>query len=138
MSSGLRLRVQRLMNPNPRRSSRASAWKSIGVIVRTRVLHGLGVEGGVAGREDPALADAEQADLVEAVALADELDASGQVAIDVVVERQPAVGTGRIAPVDHVQIDPEIEQVADERAVLLQVGHRCSGRSARRRSGQAS
>ena len=87
------------------------------------VLHRLGMEGGVAGGEHPALADAEQADLVEAVALADELDAFAEVAVDVVVERQPAIGTGRVAPVHDVEIDPEVEQVADERAVLLQVRH---------------
>src|SRR6185312_10759016 len=53
------------------------------------VLHRLGVEGGVAGGEHPALADAEQADLVEAVPLADDLDAFSEIAIDVVVQRQP-------------------------------------------------
>src|SRR3954447_8721357 len=88
------------------------------------VLHRLGVEGGVARREHPALADTKQADLVDAVALTDELDASVQVAIDVVVERQPAIGAGWVAPIDDVKVDPEVEQVANERAVLLQVGHR--------------
>src|SRR5215204_2000965 len=88
------------------------------------VLHRLGVEGGVAGRKDPALADAKQADLVEAMALTNELDAFVQVAVNVVVEHQPTVGAGRVAPVYHVKIKPEVEQVANERAVLLQVRHR--------------
>ena len=53
----------------------------------------------------------------------DHLHALGQVAVDIVVDRHPAVGAGGIAPVDHVEVDAEIEQVADERAVLLQVRH---------------
>src|SRR5215213_1689148 len=89
-----------------------------------KVLHRLGVEGGVAGRKDPALADAKQADLVEAMALTNELDAFVQVAVDVVVERQPTIGAGRVAPVDHVKVEPEVEQAANERAILLQVRHR--------------
>src|SRR5215217_8833734 len=88
------------------------------------VLHRLRVEGGVAGGEHPAFADAEQVDLVEAVALADELNAFAEVAVDVVVEREPAIGAGRVAPVYHVKVEPEVEQVANERAILLQVRHR--------------
>src|SRR3954462_8073815 len=56
MSSGLRLRVHRLMNPKPWRSSSASGI-AVEVDGRNRedeVLHRLGVEGGVAGGEDPA------------------------------------------------------------------------------------
>ena len=44
------------------------AWKSIGVIVST-MLDRLRVQGGIAGREHAALADAEQVDPLEAMAL---------------------------------------------------------------------
>ena len=65
MSSGVRLRVQRLMNPNAE-----ALLAGVGVEVDGRdredeVLHRLGVERGVAGGEHPALADAEQVDLVD-------------------------------------------------------------------------
>ena len=53
----------------------------------------------------------------------DHLHALGQIAVDIIVDGHPAVGAGRIAPIDHVEIDALIEQVADERAVLLQVRH---------------
>ena len=54
----------------------------------------------------------------------DEFDALVEIAVDVVVDRQPAVATRWIAPVDGVQVDALREQVADKRAVFLQVGHR--------------
>ena len=47
-----------------------------------------------------------------------------QVDVDVVLERQPAVAARRAAPVDRVDIDAERQQVAQHRAVFLQVGHR--------------
>ena len=83
----------------------------------------LRIQGGIAGREHAALADAEQVDPLEAMALRDDLHALGQIAVDIVVDGHPAVGAGRIAPIDHVEVDALIEQVADERAVLLQVRH---------------
>ena len=82
-----------------------------------------GVQRRVAGREHAAFADAEQVDLVDAVALADRRDAVRQISVDVVVEREPAVGARWVAPIHHVEVDAELEEVADERAVLLQVGH---------------
>lgn len=52
------------------------------------------------------------------------LDARSKIVVDIVVERQPAVDARRFAPVHDIQIYTFGEQVADERAVLLQVGHR--------------
>ena len=77
----------------------------------------------VAGREHAALADAEQADLVDAVPLADHAHAFGEVVVDVVVDGHPAVGAGGVAPVDDVEVEAELQEVADEGAVLLQVRH---------------
>ena len=54
----------------------------------------------------------------------DRRDAVRQISVDVIVEREPAVGARRVAPIHDVKIDAEIEEIADERAVLLQVGHR--------------
>ena len=49
---------------------------------------------------------------------------SVEVDVDVVLEGQPAVAARRAAPVDRVDVDAEREQVAQHRAVFLQVGHR--------------
>ena len=54
----------------------------------------------------------------------DRRDAVRQIAVDVVVEREPAVGARWIAPIHDVKIDAELEKIADQRAVFLQVGHR--------------
>jgi hypothetical protein len=52
------------------------------------------------------------------------LDAVREVDVDVVFEGQPAVAARRAAPIDRVDVDAEREQVAQHRAVFLQVGHR--------------
>ena len=106
------------------RPSAWSGWKSTGVIVRIRFLHALRVQRRIAQREHAALADAEQVDRRHAVRAADVLDAVVEVAVDVVLERQPAVAARRAAPVDRVEVHALREQVAQQRAVFLQVGHR--------------
>ena len=50
-------------------------------------------------------------------------DRAGEVVVDIVVDRQPAVGAARVAPVDDIEVDAEPEEVAHQRPVLLQVGH---------------
>ena len=88
-----------------------------------QVLDALRIERGVAEREDAAFADPQEADGREFVLAADELDAVVEVAVDVVFEGQPAVASRRTAPVHGVHVDPEREEVAQHRAILLQVGH---------------
>ena len=87
------------------------------------VLDGVGLERGVAGREHAAFADAEQVHLVDAVPARDLGDRAGEVVVDIVVDRQPAVGAARVAPVDDIEVDAEPEEVAHQRPVLLQVRH---------------
>ena len=77
----------------------------------------------VAGREDAALADAHQVDLLDALALAHDVDAVVEVARDVVVDRQPALRPRRVAPVEVVDVDAFGEQLAHERAIGLEVDH---------------
>ena len=88
-----------------------------------QVLHLLGMPGGIERGKGAALADAEQRDAVDAGRLADMLDAVVEEPVDVVVDRQELVGARRVAPVDHPEVDAALEQVADQRAILLQVGH---------------
>ena len=63
-------------------------------------------------------------DRLELVLAADVQNALVQIAVDVVVERQPTVGARRGAPVDDVQVDALAEHVAHQRPVFLQIGHR--------------
>src|SRR5437660_8070613 len=55
----------------------------------------------------------------EAVAVANEPDAFGQVAVDVVVQGQPAVGPGGVAPVDHVERSEEHTSELQSRGHLV-------------------
>ena len=77
-----------------------------------------------AGGEHSALADSQQADLVDVVMLANVRDTIPQIPLDVVVECEPSIGSLRIAPVHHIKVNPEFEQIADERAIFLQICHR--------------
>src|SRR6266540_3762911 len=47
-----------------------------------------------------------------------------QVSVDVIVEGEPAVGAGGVAPIHHIEGDAKAQEVTDERAILLQVCHR--------------
>ena len=79
---------------------------------------------GVAQRERAALADAEQVDRIQRRARrAYRIDAAIEVTVDVIVERQPAIGAIGITPVDQVDVLALLEQVAHHRAVGLQVDH---------------
>ena len=71
------------------------------------------MERGVTQREDPAFADAQHVDAVQSMLATDEFYAIVQVAIDVVVDRQPSIPATGISPIDGVQIDALEEQVAD-------------------------
>jgi hypothetical protein len=88
-----------------------------------QVLDLLRVQRRVAQRESAALADAEDVDLGNAMAFADDIDAAVQIAVDVVVEGQVAVGAIRVAPVDQVDVLAGGHQCLDGRAVFLDVGH---------------
>ena len=90
----------------------SSVWKSTGVtmVIRLRILSGM--QRRIAQRERAALADAEQVDRVEAVRAAQVVDRAAEEAFDVVLEREVAVGTIRIAPVDDVDVLAAREQAA--------------------------
>ena len=78
---------------------------------------------GVHQAEGTALANAEDVDLLDAVRLADVIHAAVDVAVDVVVERDGAVGLIRITPIDQIDVLPGRQQTLDGRAVFLDVGH---------------
>lgn len=78
----------------------------------------------VTSREHAPFADPEQTYLVDPVAFPDRLDAFRQIVVDVIVKCEPAVGPRWIAPIHHIKIDAKVKKIADERAVLLQIGHR--------------
>ena len=82
------------------------------------------VQRGVAGREDAALADAEQRDLVVSGFTADPLYRGMDVVIDIVVDRQPSFGTRGLAPINQPQIESLRQQAADQRSIRLKIGHR--------------
>ena len=77
----------------------------------------------VAEAEHAALADAEDVDLVDAVTLANDVDAAIDVTVDVIVQGQVLVGAVRVTPVDQVDVLAGIEQALDRGAVFLDVGH---------------
>ena len=81
------------------------------------------VQRGVAQAEGTALADAEQIDLIQTVSPANHVHAAIQVAVDVIVQRQAAVGAIRVAPVDQVDVLTGRQQILDGGTVLLDVGH---------------
>ena len=101
----------------------SGVWKSTGVTIVIRFLTLCGCIAREAQRERAALADAEQVDLRHAGVLRHRIDAAPDIAVDVVVEGQPAIGAIRIAPVDQVDILALRQQVADQRLVRLQVDH---------------
>ncbi len=78
---------------------------------------------GIAQRECTALADTEQVDRIQPMTFAHHVDATIKVAVDVIVQRQPAIRTIGIAPVDQIDILALLQQVAHHRAIGLQVGH---------------
>ena len=78
------------------------------------ILNLLRMQRGVAGREDAALADAKQRDLVVAGLLRDPVDGGIDVVIDVVIDGQPALGSARLAPVDQPEIEPFRQQAAHQ------------------------
>ena len=83
----------------------------------------VGMQRGVARHEHAALADAEQRDLVVSGFAADALDRGVNVIVDIVVDRQPAFGPGRLTPVDQPEVKALGEQTANQRSVRLQIGH---------------
>jgi hypothetical protein len=104
MSSGVRLRVHRLINPWS-----GPAFLLVGVEVDRRDGDGeardaIRIECRVAHREHATFADSEQRNLVHVVRATHELDALVQIAVDVILESKPAVGAGRMPPVDGVEI----------------------------------
>lgn len=88
------------------------------------VLDLLGVPRRVDRREGPALADAEQGNRLHAGRSPDVLDAVVQEPVDIGIDGQELIGPRRVPPVDDPEVDAAHEQVPDERAVFLQVGHR--------------
>ena len=55
--------------------------------------------------------------------LRDDHTHSVEVSVDVIIEGEPSIRARRIAPIDDVEIDPKIQEIADKRAILLQIGH---------------
>ena len=92
----------------------------------------------VAHGEHAAFADAEQIDLVDAVRVADELDAFVEVAVDVIVDGQPAVGARRDCP-SRPHTGRRLARAGCARASDLPAGRpSCSGRRGRRRRAPAT
>ncbi len=88
-----------------------------------QILYFVGVQGGIAQGEGATLADAENVDLVDTVALAYGIHTTVQVAVDVVVQGEVAVGTVRITPVHQVDILASFHEGTDRGAVFLDIRH---------------
>ena len=71
------------------------------------------VHGGVAEAEGTALADAEDVDGVDAVTLADEVDAVVEISIEIVIDGQGPVSVIRVAPVDEIDVLTGGQQALD-------------------------
>ena len=69
------------------------------------------------------LTDAQQIDLLDVVGGTDGINTVVDVAVDIVVEGQPAFGRAGVTPVDQIDIDTKVEQVAHQRAILLEINH---------------
>ena len=52
------------------------------------------------------------------------LDAVMQIAVDIIVQRQPPIRARGISPIHDIKIDAQLQQVLDQRTVFLQVRHR--------------
>jgi hypothetical protein len=77
----------------------------------------------IAQGEGAALADAEDVDLGHPVALANHVHAAVQVAVDVIVQGEVAVGPVRVAPVHQVDVLAGVHEGLHGGAVFLDVGH---------------
>ena len=88
-----------------------------------QILHFLRMQRGVAQRERPALADAQQVDRFQAGTFAQVVHCAIDETVDVVVQHEEAIGAIRIAPVQDVDVFTTGQQSLDQRAVRLQVDH---------------
>src|SRR5215203_7411351 len=75
----------------------------------------------VANAKGAAFANPEQADSLSALTLPDGRDRPSEVVIDVIVHCQPTIGSGRMPPVDHIDIDPGAQEVPYKRTIFLQI-----------------
>src|SRR5690348_3040193 len=72
------------------------------------------IQGGIAEAERTALANPEQIDRFTTVPLAHGFHTSLQVAVDVVVQRQPPIRSRRVSPVNEVDIHPQLQKISNQ------------------------
>src|SRR5262249_59857115 len=76
------------------------------------ILNFPGIEGAITHTKGASLADSKEVDLVDPVSFPHHINAIVDIAVNVVVESQPAVTAAWIAPVDQVDIHTQFEKVA--------------------------
>ena len=90
---------------------------------RHQILHFLRVQRRVTQGEGAALANAEEVDFVDVVAFADHVHATVEVAVDVVVQGEVAVGAIRVAPIHQIDILAGGHQPLHGGSIFLDVSH---------------
>ena len=81
------------------------------------------MERGIAETQGASLTDTEDIDRASAMAFADHIHTVLDIAVDIVVERQPPIASAGVPPINQIYVHAEFEQVAHQGSVFLQVHH---------------